>query len=281
MDLGVDKINRYKKLFNSNCLKCGGAKGFIDRTPMGYTGYMLEGYSDNPSEKSKPLIEEKEFREIVAEFDANNVQLRMHACGDAGVRLCLDSFEEAQTINNTGNRRHCIEHIEVTTPEDILRFGPLNVIASVQPEHMPKYNFDAHPFHKILGEERMRYAWPFGTIHKEGGTLVFGSDSPVAFFAPCRGVFRAVTRLTNESTPAGGWNPKEKVKVHEALRAYTWGGAFGAGMEKKVGTLEKGKLADIAIFSDNIFERAQDLDIMFDNKAIMTVVDGRIVYDAR
>lgn len=277
-DTGVEEILEKQKVYCSEKLRCSGVKTFIDGTPQGYSGYMLDDYSDDPGNRSNPMIEPEEFIRMVCEYDAAGIPTRVHACGDAGARLCLDAVETAMKKNGKTGVRHSIEHLEAMSPEDISRFGELGVIASVQPEHMPKYDFYQHPFHKILGEERMKYSWPFGTIKNTGGVLAFGTDCPVVDISPFRGIFRAVTRLTNELEPNGGWNPEEKVSIHEALRAYTWGGAYGAGREHELGTLEVGKLADMVVVERNLFECATDIKAMFDMKVVMTIMDGEIVY---
>lgn len=277
-DTGIDRVLEKQKLYNSGKLKCNGVKAFIDGTPQGYSGYMLEDYSDCPGEKGFSMIEPDKFVKQVCDFHKAGIQTRVHACGDAGARLCLDAVEEAYRKYGRKDIRHCIEHLESMSPDDIPRFGELGVVASVQPEHMPKYDFAQHPFHKILGEERMRYSWPFESIRKAGGILAFGTDCPVVDISPFRGIFRAVTRLTNDGNPKGGWLPHERVNIHEALKAYTLGGAYAVGRDHELGTIGVGKLADIVVIEKNLFECATDRQAMFDMKVVMTVVDGEIVY---
>ena len=276
---GVETVLAKQKEYNSSNLVCAGVKTFIDGTPQGYSGYMLDDYSDNPGVRSKPMVEPELLFEQVQEFDKAGIQTRVHACGDAGVRLCLDAIENAIKENGDNRLRHCIEHIEVISPEDIHRFAELGVIASVQPEHMPKYDFYNHPFHSMIGEERMKYSWPFESIRRAGGVLAFGSDSPVVDISPFRGIFRAVTRLTNELEPEGGWNPEERMSIHEALKAYTWGGAYGVGKENELGTIEAGKLADFIVVKENLFECAADRQAMFDMESNITVIDGEVIYE--
>ena len=277
-DEGVQAVKEKMEKYNSPVLKCCGAKTFIDGTPLGYTGYMLEDYSDKPGYKGKPFKDPEKFVQEVVEFDKANVQVRVHACGDGAVRLSLDAFEQAIKENGRRDARHCIEHIESISPDDISRFGELEVIVSVQPEHLPKYDFYNHPFHKMLGEERMNYSWPFESLRKNGALLAFGTDYPVVDLNPFRGIFRAVTRLTNEGEPKGGWNPKERVAIHETLRAYTYGGAYASRRDHELGTLEPGKLADIAIIQKNLFECATDKKEMFEMQVLMTIMNGDIVY---
>ena len=124
----------------------------------------------------------------------------------------------------------------------------------------------------------MNYSWPFGSVQRGGGVLAFGTDCPVVDVSPFRGIFRAVTRVTNEGEPEGGWNPKEKLSIHDALRAYTLGGAYASFRDHDLGTIGVGKLADMVVTEHNLFECATDRQAMFDMKVIMTVMDGEIVY---
>ena len=126
----------------------------------------------------------------------------------------------------------------------------------------------------------MKYSWPFESIRKTGGVLAYGTDCPVVDVSPFRGIFRSVTRLTNEGEPQGGWNPGERVSIHESLKAYTLGGAYAAHREHELGTIGVGKLADMVITEHNLFECATDRQAMFDMKVIMTIVNGNIVYNS-
>ena len=128
---------------------------------------------------------------------------------------------------------------------------------TVQPEHLPKYDFVEHPFREKLGPIRMNYFLAFRIDPpKGGGVLAYGTDSPVAPLDPWRGIYRAVNRLTNQLQPQGGWNPKERVSVEESVKAYTYGGIFAAGMEERLGTLEAGKLADMVVLDKKYLPRS-------------------------
>ncbi|HML36457.1 MAG TPA: amidohydrolase [Bacillota bacterium] len=280
----MDDLESLIKLKGDYCgerVRFIGTKDFIDGTPMGHTGYMLEDYTDMPGFRSSPLIQREELIQRVSLMHEHDIKVRLHACGDAGVRLCLDAFEIAEKRYGIKDLRHCVEHIEATTPEDIKRFAELNVIASVQPEHLPKYDFKNHPFHSMIGEERMKYSWPFESLRKSGAVLAYGTDFPVADMSPFRGIYRSVARLTNEGEPEGGFNPEERVGIHETLKAYTYGSAFAAGREHELGTLEAGKLADFIVLNENLFQCAEDRDLMFAIRPVMTVMDGRTVYEQR
>lgn len=277
----IEKIKKLKEDFSGQMLKFIGTKDFLDGTPMGHSGYMLAPYSDQPGFQSKPMITAEFLKSKVTKLDKAQIKVRLHACGDGAVQLGLDAFEEAIMVNGSNHLRHCIEHIESIAPQDIERFGELEVIASVQPEHLPKYDFYNHPFHAIIGEERMRYSWPFKSLLDKGAKLAYGTDYPVAELNPFQGVYRSVTRLTNEGEPKGGFNPREKLGLHETLRAYTYGSAYAAGCENELGTLESGKLADFIVIDKNIFACIDNREDVFSMQVLMTIMDGEIVYQRK
>ncbi|NLD18700.1 MAG: amidohydrolase [Clostridiales bacterium] len=274
----MEDIFKAREEYTSEKLAFIGVKDFLDGTPMGHTGFMIEPYMDMPDFRSESMIEPEFLKNRVAEMSGEDIKVRLHACGDGAVRLALDAFEYANEKHAGKDLRHCVEHIEATTPQDMERFGKLGVIASVQPDHLPKYDFEHHPFHTMIGDDRMQYSWPFKTIADAGGRLALGTDYPVTELNPMRGVFRAVTRLTDEGEPEGGFSPKERLSAHEALRAYTYGSAYAAGKDDKLGTLEPGKFADIAVFEKNILDCAANREEMFGMKTLMTIVGGKVVY---
>jgi predicted amidohydrolase YtcJ len=107
--------------------------------------------------------------------------------------------------------------------------------------------------------------------------LAFGSDWFVAPMDPLMGIYSAVTRRTLDEKNPNGWIPEQKISVSDAVRAYTWGGAFASFDEQVKGTIATGKLADLAVLSDDIFT----INPVAIRKArvVMTVFDGRIVYN--
>jgi predicted amidohydrolase YtcJ len=118
----------------------------------------------------------------------------------------------------------------------------------------------------------------WNSISKAGGHLAFGSDWNVVTLNPWEGLQMAVTRQTREGTPAGGWLPQERVTLPQAVEAYTLGAAYAGRREKTEGSIEPGKLADLIIVSQNIFEI--DPHTIAKTKVDKTIVGGRVVYQA-
>lgn len=119
------------------------------------------------------------------------------------------------------------------------------------------------------------YAWR--DLLDRGAPLAFGSDWPVAPLSPLKGIYAAATRATLDGKHPGGWFPRQRITVEEALRAYTAGSAHAGFAEDELGTLAEGKLADIVVLDRDILDVKPEE--IWDTRVVLTIVDGRIVYE--
>ncbi len=129
---------------------------------------------------------------------------------------------------------------------------------------------------KRIGPERAKTTYAFRSLLDSGAVLAFGSDWDVAPMDALMGIYAAATRRTLDGKRPGGWVPEQKITVAEAVRAYTLGSAYASFEERIKGTIEPGKLADMAVLSADIF--AIDPVEIQNAKVTLTVFDGRIVY---
>jgi len=273
----IDKIEELRIKFNSPKLKHAGLKQFIDGVSIPYTALLLEPYSDKGETKGFAIINEEELCKAVVLADKKDIPVHLHAAGDGSVRMALDCYEIARKHNNSDNARHTVEHVDNIHQNDLKRFKELNVIASMQPEHMaPTDTYEENPYIQRLGKERAQLMWPCKSLINENAVVAFGSDYPVVEINPLNGVYRAVTRLHDDNKPEGGLIPQQRVTVGEALSAYTKGSAYMVNRENEIGTLEVGKYADIVILNKDIFKI--DSGQIKDTEVIMTIFDGKIVY---
>jgi predicted amidohydrolase YtcJ len=281
------------RMMDSDMYRISYYKQFIDGVPANYTALMLEDYSDKPDCKGGTLIPLEKLNGAVEHANKIGIPVKLHACGDKAVRLALDAFEGAalamhgchalESSKASGYEkdfiRNQVEHIEITTEKDIPRFSELGVIASVQPEHIVS-GINSHTdncYPELLGHQRERFTWPFRSLINQGAVIACGSDMPVVAGVPFEGLYVGLTRLHNDGSPKGGWNSREKITIEELLDGYTIGSAFAEYKEEELGTIEAGKLADISVFDTN-FLSAKPEQIRNAN-AVMTIVDGKIVYE--
>jgi predicted amidohydrolase YtcJ len=274
----LDAIEHARKKFHDDWIDAGAVKFMVDGVVESHTAAMLEPYSDDPSVKGKLFWEPAKYKVAVAELDKRGLQLFTHAIGDYGVRTALDAYEEAETRNHKRDRRPRIEHIETITSADIPRFGKLGVIASMQPLHSYPDADTLDVWARNIGPDRASRAWAWKSIADAGGRLAFGSDWPVVTLNPWEGVQTAVTRQTSEGKPEAGFVPEQRLTVAQVVDAYTLGAAFAGRREKLEGSLEVGKLADLIILSQNIFD--VEPHRIGATKVVATIVGGRLVYQA-
>jgi len=274
----LDSIEAARKKYHDDWIDAGAVKFMVDGVVESHTAAMLEPYGDDPSLRGKPFWESANYNAAVAELDKHGLQLFTHAIGDYGVRMALDGYENAQQSNHLQDRRSRIEHIETIAPADIQRFGKLGVIASMQPLHSYPDSDTLDVWARNAGPDRASRAWAWKSISDGGGHLAFGSDWPVVTLSPWEGLQTAVTRQTAEGTPEAGFCPEQRLTVAQAVGGYTTGAAYAGRREKTEGSLEDGKVADLTIVSQNIFEI--DPHKIRETRVIATIVGGRVVYQA-
>jgi len=273
-----DDAEQARRKFNDEWLSTNLVKFVLDGVIESHTAAMLAPYSDDPSQIGKMFWPADKYKAAVAEFDRRGFLVTTHAIGDAAIRLALDAYEAANRANGTKDSRMRIEHIEDISAADVPRFGSLGVIASMQPLHAMPDDNGLHVWARNVGPERATRAFAWHSIAAAGGRMAHGSDWPVVTLNPWEGLQIAVTRETPQGTPAGGWIPRERETLEQAVEAYTMGPALAGRREKTQGSLEIGKLADLVVLSQDIFK--VDTRSIGKTEVMLTMVGGKIVYTA-
>jgi predicted amidohydrolase YtcJ len=264
--------------FGDEFIRVGIMKAFADGTLGSRTAWMLEPFSDDPSTRGIHRIEQVTLDSLVTLADAAGLQVAIHAIGDGANRMALDAIAAAQRANGVRDARHRIEHAQVLDAADIPRFKQLGVIASMQPTHATS---DMRWVETRIGKQRAEegaYAWR--KLLDAGAHVAFGTDFDVEPMRPVEGLYSAVTRQSRSERgmPAAGWIPSEKLSIQEAIRLYSAASAYAEFQENVKGTLEPGRLADFVVWDRNLLT-IPPVQIL-DAKPVLTVVGGRIVYEA-
>jgi predicted amidohydrolase YtcJ len=274
----LQEIEDARRRYHDEWISAGAAKFYLDGVIESHTAAMLAPYSDDPSRSGDLIWDPASYKSAVADLDRRGVQIFTHAIGDRAIRLALDAYENAAKINHTTDARPRIEHIEDVSKDDIPRFGKLGVIASFQPLHAYPEEDTLQVWARNVGPERAQRAWAWHSIESTGGKLAFGSDWPVVTLNPWRGVQNALTRQTLDGNPPDGFVAQERVTLEDAIRAYTLGAAFAGRREKTEGSLEPGKVADLIILSQDLFNVPPSK--ISDTQVLLTMVGGKVVYQS-
>ena len=265
--------------FGSQMLRIGGLKGFSDGSLGSTTAFFYEPYLDAPNTSGlagDEMFPEGSMLTRVREADRVGLQVMIHAIGDRANDLILSIFEQVTRENGQHDRRFRIEHAQHLRREDIARFGRAKVIASMQPYHAID---DGRWADKRIGKERAKTTYAFRSLLDAGATLAFGTDWTVAPLDPMLSIYAAVTRRTLDGKNPDGWVPEQKISVEEAVRAYTMGSAYAEFQDGEKGSITPGKLADLVMLSRDIFKiDPREIEKV---KVVMTIVDGRIVYELK
>ncbi len=261
-----------RSAYTGPLLTVASIKGMLDGAIDAQTAAMHEPYTGTDT-SGLSFWDPEELNETVALYDRLGFQILLHAIGDKAIHEALDAFAFAAKTNGTTGRRHRIEHVEIPALTDLARFRELGVIASTQPIFANPDATVLTNFEPLLGPERSPHADSFSLFDNAGVVQTFGSDYPVFYLSPIEGIAVAVTRMTADGQPPGGWHPAGRIPVEAALRHYTIDSAFATFDEDIRGSLVPGKLADFVVLSQDLTQIAPTA--IRDTKVLLTIMGGK------
>jgi predicted amidohydrolase YtcJ len=257
-------------------------KLMMDGVLENFTGAMLEPYLDRhggvTDNRGLLQIDPDGLADWVPQLDALGFQPHFHAIGDRAVRASLDAVEAARRANGPSDTRPHIAHIQVIHPDDIGRFRQLGVAANAQPlwaAHEDQMDVLTIPF---IGE-RWRWQYPFRSLRAAGAVVAMGSDWSVSSPNPLWEMHIAVERKNPvEYAPRSDvFLPDERLDLIDSLAGFTCNAAYVNHLDEETGSIEVGKLADLAVLDRDLFDRGAGR--IGDTRAVGTFVDGVPVYE--
>ncbi len=265
--------------FGAGNYTIAGIKLEIDGTGAGDA--LIYDTSLPASNNAHAYFTQDDLNKIVSMYNKSGWQITIHVWGDKAIDMALDAFESALKEFPRTDHRHTLEHVIYPTRQQLERIKRLGVVLSAQPNYIPLYgdgfikavNKD---YSLTLNEMACRMI-PLKTILDLGIPLAFGTDNPeVPDLAVKWGFIGSVSRLMRNNGQIA--NSSECITVQQALRCYTMGSAYVVSQEKERGSLENGKIADIAVWSLDLYSVAAS-DLM-NLKAEITIIGGKLVYKA-
>jgi predicted amidohydrolase YtcJ len=254
-------------------LMIGAVKIFLDGSAGGRTAWMTEPYLGDDQTKGVPMLGDNELIDLVMDTHAKGYQLACHAIGDAAIGQLITAYERALAAMPDADRRHRIEHCGFSTATQHARMAKARIYPC--PQQVFIYDF-GDAYISVLGEARALSSYPMRTWIDLGFKPSTGSDATVCDPNPFPNIYTMLTRKTWKGTVM---DERQRISLEEALEAYTESGAFSQKQEHRKGRLVPGQLADITVFSRNLFAASLE-DILSGTRVDLTVVDGRLVYRA-
>jgi len=273
----LDKVLARPPERGASFFRTQGVKLFADGALGSRGAALLAAYSDDPKNTGLVMASRAEIAAAARRARAAGYQITTHAIGDRGVRTVLDAYADALGPDaKAADHRFRVEHAQVVSPEDRPRFSRLGVIASMQPTHATS---DGPWAAARLGPERLAGAYAWRTLSRAGARLAFGSDFPVEAPSPLLGLYAATARKDGGGHGVA-WPADERLPIGDALAGYTAGAAYAAFAEGDRGRLAPGQLADVTVL-DLSRAALEALEPLRTAKAAMTIVDGKVAFEAK
>jgi predicted amidohydrolase YtcJ len=262
-------------------LKLGGIKILLDGSLVARTAWMHDEYYDPATEKTErgnrgyPVISEENLSKIIEAANANGFQIAVHAIGDKATDAVLDAYQKALERKPRKNHRHSIIHALLPTPDAVNRIRNMGIVIETQ---APFLYFLADGYARSLPPHMLKRVIPLRTFLESGITVGNGSDAPYCPDPPRYGLWAACTRRSLSGLEGERYLGKsECIGIEDALRTYTVLAAKCLMLDDKIGSLEKGKLADLVVWDRDMLSIPAD-DVK-DLRALMTIIDGKIVFE--
>jgi predicted amidohydrolase YtcJ/sugar lactone lactonase YvrE len=270
-------------------VRVGPLKMFVDggvlygtahmRAPYGPQAALLYGFTD-PDYHGAPSLTPEKILNIIRTGHRIGWQMCSHVTGDAGVDAVLDAVEAVNADRSIKDRRYTLIHAYFPNPEAIRRAVDLGVCVDTQPAW---YYKDGDALANALGMERMEHFIGLNDWLRGGVKVAINSDHMQGVdpdkslnpFNPFLTMYTAITRKTEAGTLIG---PQQKVSRTQALRMMTIDAAYLSFDEAKKGSIEIGKLGDLAVLSDDLL--TCDESRIKEIRPLITVVGGRVVFEA-
>jgi hypothetical protein len=280
-------VIKLRDKYNSELVQFRTLKINVDGGEAQHTAVLLKPYADRPGFYGDYLLDPKLIQSALLKAEQNGVDTHAHIYGDAAIRRYLDLVAEAEKQYPNSPARHTIAHAMLVTDADVPRFKELNVTmqSSVQWAAPDPY---AAMCASIIGKDVVDTEWVrVNSVLKAGGRLALGTDWPaagyVSTYRPLDAIQVAVTRAILPQYGEKQYMPimppvDERITLDQALKAYTLDSAYVLDLEKQIGSLEVGKLADIVVLEKDLYKILPS-DIST-TKVKMTMMNGKITFKA-
>ena len=256
----------------TDLFKIGPLKMLGDGALGARTAFLSQPYADDPSTCGIPVFSQETLDEMIGYANAHNMQVAVHAIGDACLDRVLSAIEKALKENPREDHRHGVVHCQISRADQLKKIEELNLHIYAQSIFL---DYDNHIVEQRVGKELASTSYNWKTLMKNGISVSNGTDCPVELPDALAGMQCAVTR-TSLHDNVGPYLPDQAFTVQEALDSYTIRSAEGSFEENIKGKISEGYMADFVILGQNPFE--VDPSTIKDIPVLETYLSGKKVY---
>ncbi len=214
------------------------------------TAYLSGEYADAPGEQGLAVYTQEELNDMISLANDHGMDSAIHVIGDGILDRVLKAYDHAFERHFRPDHRSGVVHVQLTRPDQLEKMRKLQLHAYVQTVFL---DYDSRIVHERAGETLSSSSYAFRTLRDMGLHVSNGTDCPVEWPDPMRGVQCAVTRQPLDGSLAP-YRPEEGFSLEEALQTYTWEGAWASYEENFKGRIQPGMAADFVILSANPFD---------------------------
>ena len=276
----VARIAADRAKYSGEYFRVVGVKTFLDGVVEAHTAWQLADYADKPGYHGLERFNDHDkMVELITAADAEGLAVHVHSIGDGATHFMLDCIEEAEKITGDKDQRNMMAHLQFATEEDIRRMGETGTIPAVAPLWTGKEPGTYEMECRYVGQELADQSYPIKSFFDAGANVVFHSDYPVSPMMDIKlSIYMAETRAFPQFMYEGDTrrNVKEAITREESLRALTINVAKAWRQEHRMGSIEFGKLANMAVYDCDFLH--DDIEKVAEANLVATIVDGEEVY---
>lgn len=264
----ISEMRRYRREYGGDRLRFNTIKLFMDGINQNRSSGLLEPHVDDPAYVGDTMLTVGELRDFLLELSREKFDIHIHTMGDLAVRRVLDAVEQAKGIaKNNFYPRVTIAHLGLIDSADLPRIKELGVIANYTPWWFTADQND--PLKAWLGDDRYGKMYSPKSLFDLGIDVTFSSDEwwggelLPTYLNPWFGMQVGHTRQAPKEWREEGDEEirspgNEQLSIEQLIAGYTRNGAYQLRMENQIGSIEAGKLADLVILNDNLFDMGRD-----------------------
>ena len=284
----ISEMRRYRREYGGDRLRFNTVKLFMDGINQNRSSALLEPHADDPAYVGDTMLTVEELRDFLLELDREQFDIHIHTMGDLAVRRVLDAVEAAKDIaKNDFYPRVTIAHLGLIDPADLPRIKELGVICNYTPWWFTADQND--PLRAWLGDDRYGNMYSPKSLFDLGINVTFSSDEwwggdrlPTylnPYFGMQVGHTRQAPKEWRENDDDAIRPPtNEQLSIEQLIAGYTLNGAYQLRMENQIGSIETGKLADLVILNDNLFDI--DSDEIWKVRPAAVLMEGEVIQGA-